>query len=238
MGEETGACGVGSALVTRAAAARTVDAAVLVLHGGSVDGLGAPRRWNLAAARMRPFTRGIERATAGGEVFVGEVRYRHRGWNGDREDAARDARRAVDELGRRVGEVPVVLVGHSMGGRAALRAAGHPMVRSVVALAPWCPEHEPVAQLRGRRLVLVHGDRDRTTDPRASWQFAARAAEAGALPSTVVMRGGDHPMLRRAGDWHRLTVSLVTGLLGRTPLPPVVAERFSGGTAGPDPSEW
>ncbi|GAA0446619.1 alpha/beta hydrolase [Streptomyces olivaceiscleroticus] len=238
MVQETGVRGTGSALMTRDAAARTVTAAVLVLHGGCEEGLGAPRRGNLAGARMRPFTWAIERATAGDGVFVGEVRYRHRGWNGDREDAALDARRALDELVQRVGEVPVVLVGHSMGGRAALRAAGHPRVRSVVALAPWCPEGEPVAHLDGRRLVLVHGDRDRTTDPHDSWRFAARAAEAGARPCTVTMRGGDHPMLRRAGDWHRLTVSLVTGLLGTEPLPPRVADRLSGGTGNADPLEW
>ncbi|WP_063761793.1 alpha/beta hydrolase [Streptomyces ochraceiscleroticus] len=230
--------GTSAALLARAAV-RAPNAAVLVLHGGRSDGLGAPRRWNLAAARMRPFTQAIERATTGDGVFVGEVRYRHRGWNGDRKDAAQDALRAVDELIQQVGEVPVVLVGHSMGGRAALRAAGHPLVRSVVALAPWCPEDEPVGHLYGRRLVLVHGDRDRTTEPRASWQFAARAADAGARPCAVVMRGGDHPMLRRAGDWQRLTVSLVTGLLGTAPLPPAVAERLSAGdAAAAGPLEW
>ncbi|POX38184.1 alpha/beta hydrolase [Streptomyces sp. Ru73] len=239
MAGETQTGGAGPALVTREAAVRTVEAAVLVLHGGREHGLAAPRRWNLAAARMRPVTRGIERATAGDRVCVGEVRYRHRGWNGDREDAAQDARRAVDELVERVGEVPVVLVGHSMGGRAALRAAAHPLVRDVVALAPWCPAQEPVAHLAGRRLVLVHGDRDRTTDPRDTWRFAARAAEAGARPCAVTMRGGDHPMLRRAGDWHRLTVSLVSGLLGTAPLPPVIADRLSGGDgAAAAPLEW
>ena len=34
------------------------------------------------------------------------------------------------------GEVPVALVGHSLGGRAALLAGGAP-VRSAVALNPW-----------------------------------------------------------------------------------------------------
>ncbi|MGR4852480.1 alpha/beta fold hydrolase [Streptomyces sp. LARHCF252] len=53
---------------------------------------------------------------------------------------ARDARRALGELARRAGDVPVVLVGHSMGGRAALRAADAPQVRAVPALAPWCPD--------------------------------------------------------------------------------------------------
>ncbi|WP_223734499.1 alpha/beta hydrolase [Streptomyces purpurogeneiscleroticus] len=237
MADASRVAGVRSALVTRTTV-RVPEAAVLVLHGGRSDGLGPPPRWNPAGARMRPFTRATARATRGDGVFVGEVRYRHRGWNGDRNDAALDARRALDELAQRVGEVPVVLVGHSMGGRAALRVAGHPLVRSVVALAPWCPEDEPVAHLHGRRLVLVHGDRDRTTRPDASWRFAVRATDAGARSCAVLMRGGDHAMLRRAADWHRLTVSLVTGLLGLTPLPPVVAEQLSGDAASPVTREW
>lgn len=231
------ATGAARALVARTAVG-TAEAAVLVLHGGRTHGVGAPPPWNLAGLRMRPFVRGIERATAGCGVFVGEVRYRHRGWNDDRADAAQDAGRALDDLFRRVGEVPVVLVGHSMGGRAALRTAGHPLVRSVVALAPWCPEEEPVEQLRGRRAVLVHGDRDGTTDPHATWRFAARAADAGGEVATVLMRGGDHPMLRRAATWHRLTASLTTGLLGRSALPRPVARQLSGDVLDSGPVEW
>ncbi|TXS51035.1 alpha/beta fold hydrolase, partial [Streptomyces sp. t39] len=109
-------------------------AAVLVLHGGRADGLAPPSALSLAGARMRPFTSGIARATAGHGIVVGRVRYIHRGWNGERADAARDAARALDELAAACGSVPVVLVGHSMGGRAALSAAAHPQVRGVVAL--------------------------------------------------------------------------------------------------------
>ncbi|MCX3059207.1 alpha/beta hydrolase [Streptomyces beihaiensis] len=202
------AVGKRSPLVLR----RTVPdarAAVLVLHGGRAQGMEAPSPWSLAAARMRPFTRALTRATAGQRVCVGEVRYRHRGWNGDRADAAQDAREAVTELVSRVGEVPVVLVGHSMGGRAALAVAGHPCVRSVVALAPWCPPREPVAHLGGRLVALVHGDRDRVTEAEASWRFAARAEAAGAVVWTVPVRGGGHAMVRRARAWHRLATALV-----------------------------
>ncbi|WP_420712490.1 alpha/beta hydrolase, partial [Streptomyces sp. SPB78] len=84
---------------------------------------------------------------------------------------------ALDALAARDGDRPVVLLGHSMGGRAALRAAGHPTVRGIVALAPWCPEGEPVAQLAGRELVILHGDQDRVTSPDASWRLLARARE-------------------------------------------------------------
>ncbi|MYX32164.1 MULTISPECIES: alpha/beta fold hydrolase [unclassified Streptomyces] len=198
-------------------------AAVLVLHGGRAEGLEPPPALNLPGARMRPFVRAIGRATAGHGVALAGVRYRHRGWNGEREDAARDALRALEALRQRAGEVPVVLVGHSMGGRAALRAAGHPLVGAVVGLAPWCPEGEPVGHLAGRRLVLLHGDRDRVTDPAGSLTLADRARAAGAEACHLVVPGGDHAMLRGAGAWHDLTARLVAGLLRLGPLPPEVA---------------
>ena len=43
--------------------------------------------------------------------------------------------------------------------------AGHASVRGVVALAPWLPGPEPVEQLAGRDLVVLHGTRDLTTSP-------------------------------------------------------------------------
>ncbi|QNP67277.1 alpha/beta hydrolase [Streptomyces genisteinicus] len=212
------------------------SAAVLVLHGGRADGLAPPSALSLAGARMRPFSASIARATAGRGIALGRVRYLHRGWNGERADAARDAVRALDELAASCGSVPVVLVGHSMGGRAALSAAAHPAVRGVVALAPWCPEGEPVDHLAGKDVVLVHGDRDRVTDPRDSWSAARRARAAGAATCALRVPGGDHAMLRGAGAWHTLTVRLVTGLLGLGPLPPAVVRSFSG-QDGPEPAD-
>lgn len=58
---------------------------------------------------------------------------------------------------RRFGATPVVMLGHSLGGRAAVRSAGAAGVRGVVALAPWLPEDEPVDQLAGRALAILHG---------------------------------------------------------------------------------
>ncbi|MFF5563328.1 alpha/beta hydrolase [Streptomyces sp. NPDC012623] len=221
---------VPSALVLDRTAARP-RAAVLVLHGGRADSTAPPARLNLAGARMRPFTRAVLRATEGCDVVVGRVRYRHRGWNGSRADAARDALRALDSLGELIPTVPVVLVGHSMGGRAALAAAGHDLVTGVVGLAPWCPPGEPVEQLRGRRVVLLHSDRDRTTDPRGSVELAARAGDAGADACAVLLCGSDHAMLRRARTWHSLATGSVTALLGMNPFPEVV-ERALGSAAG------
>ncbi|WP_399225811.1 alpha/beta fold hydrolase [Streptomyces sp. TRM49041] len=147
------------------------------------------------------------------------MRYRHRGWNGDRADAARDAERALAELERLAGPVPVVLVGHSMGGRAALRAAGHPQVRGVVALAPWCPPGEPVTHLAGRAVFLLHDEADGVTDARATWDLARRATAAGAEAHSLPMPRGGHGMLRGAAVWHRTTAALTAGLLGTGPPP-------------------
>ncbi|MFJ2116470.1 MULTISPECIES: alpha/beta fold hydrolase [unclassified Streptomyces] len=219
------------ALVLDRTAARP-RAAVLVLHGGSVESLRPPGRLGAAAARMVPFTRAVLRATEGYDVVVGRVRYRHRGWNDGRADAARDARRALDELEQLVGRVPVVLLGHSMGGRAALAAAGHSLVTGVVGLAPWCPPGEPVAQLAERRVVLLHSDRDRITDPRGSVELAARARVAGAEAAAVLLHGSDHGMVRRAATWHALATGSVTALLGTAPFPEVVARAFREAAGG------
>ncbi|MGY3681196.1 alpha/beta hydrolase [Streptomyces sp. TE33382] len=154
-----------------------------------------------------------------GPVLVRNVRYTHRGWNGTREDPLHDAVNALDELRREAGDLPVVLLGHSMGARAALRAADHSLVRAVVGLAPWCPPGDPVTQLAGRDVVLLHSTRDRVTSPQATQSLTARARRAGARTCMITIRGGDHAMIRRAPAWHHLTSALVTGLLGLAPLP-------------------
>lgn len=228
-------------------APRTPSAAVLVLHGGYENGTEPPPPGllNLPGARMRPFVRALRRATratpgpqsvpeSGADVLVRQVRYAHRGWNGDRADALHDALAALDALGEEADGAPVVLLGHSMGARAALLAAGHPLVRGVVGLAPWCPPGDPVTQLAGRDVVLVHSSRDRITSPQATQSLTTRARRAGARTCMVTVRGGDHAMIRRAPAWHRLTTTLVTGLLGTGSLPePVTAALGLPPTAEP-----
>lgn len=223
--DETAAPGSGALTLHRSVPAPA--AAVLVLPGGRADGLDAPPPWNLPAARMRPYLRAVARATDDARVVVGTVRYRYRGWNGHRADAARDADRALRELGLLTGPVPVVLVGHSMGGRAALRVAGSALVTGVVGLAPWCPAGEPVRHLRGRRIVLLHGDRDRITDPRGSHELAVRARAAGSAACHLTVAGGDHAMVGRAGLWHLRTAQTVRGLLGYGALPDAVASALA-----------
>ena len=196
-----------------------VAAVVLVLHGGQVDGVRPPGRWAPARLRMLPFAAALDRLARGRGVAVGEVVYRCRGWNGPRADAARDALTALERTAAAWGPVPVVLVGHSMGGRAALRAAGHPNVAGVVALAPWWPQGEPCEQLAERAVALLHGDADRVTDPVEARALALRARAAGARVCGYAVPGGGHGMLRRAGDWHGTATRLALGLLGLATLP-------------------
>lgn len=202
--------GTGSALIVRHAPRGTASAAIITLHGGSELSRRAARPWQLAALRMHPVLRAAAVA-APRDALLGRVRYRHRGWNDG--DPADDALRALDELQRLVGDAPVILVGHSMGGRAALRCASHPLVRGVLALAPWCPPQDSARHLDGVRLVVLHGGQDRVTPPAESADYVRRAREAGAEAGMVVVGGGDHAMLRRVGDWHRATTEIVGRML-------------------------
>ncbi|MGW6546739.1 alpha/beta fold hydrolase [Streptomyces massasporeus] len=198
-------------------------AAVLVLHGGRADGLGPSRPWHLAALRMRPFHRTVASTLPYEDVLLARVRYRVRGWNGTRADPVPDTLEALEALARLAGPVPVVLVGHSMGGRAALRAAGHPQVRGLLALAPWWPPGEPARPMAGRRLVVLHGERDRITAPADSADLVRRARDTADRAAMALVRDGDHAMVRRHRFWHDTAAAVVAHLLDPArpdPLPP------------------
>ncbi|MBV2155023.1 alpha/beta hydrolase [Kitasatospora sp. SUK 42] len=202
-------------------------AAVLVLHGGEEHSLARPGRLNLPLLRMHGFLRSLDRDATDAGIALGTVRYRHRGWNDTRADAALDAFTALDELTKALGPVPTVLIGHSMGGRAALRAGGHPAVTGLIALAPWCPPEDPCEQLADRDVLLLHGDRDTVTPPADTRAFAARSRAAGARVCGYTVTGSGHAMLQRIPDWHRATTRLTTALLGLHPLPAETASALA-----------
>lgn len=188
--------------------------AVLVLHGGRETSTAPVRPMNLAALRMRPFAGAILRRDADLPIVVGRLSYRVRGWNGAAEDPVVDARWALGEIQREFGSLPVLLVGHSLGGRTALRVAGHEAVFAVAALAPWLPPGEPVEQLRGRNLLIAHAPDDRVTDPAASRAYARRAESVAEHVEYRLMPRGRHSMLRGAGEWHRLVADFVATQFG------------------------
>lgn len=209
-----------------------VRAVALVLHGGREHGTDLVRPTQLSVVRMLPFARALRRRGAASGLAVARLRYRVRGWNGAGESPLADARWALGRLAERFGDVPVALVGYSMGARVAVATAGDPEVRVVVALAPWLTDTDPVAGLTGRHVLFVHGSDDQKTSPRATMAFAERARPVAASCSVVILARERHPMMRRPWLWHRLaTDAVVTRLgLGEAPARP---ERAAGGGSSP-----
>jgi pimeloyl-ACP methyl ester carboxylesterase len=186
---------------------------VLVLHGGQDASTAPTSPVQLAVLRMIPLARAIAAAVPGG-TEVRRPRFSVRGWNGPAASPAGDLERWLDAIA-----VPVVLVGHSMGARAAMRAAGHPRVVAAAGLAPWLPPGEPFAQLAGRAVLLAHGDRDTTTSPAQTWAFAGLARTVTKV-TTVSVPGGEHAMLRHARTWHRLAAEFAAAAFSPAPGAP------------------
>jgi pimeloyl-ACP methyl ester carboxylesterase len=209
-----------------------VTAVALVLPGGRADSFDAADLRQLAGVRMRPIAGALARRGRRHGLAVWTVRYRYRGWNGREMSPVHDAQWALDEVRRRHGDVPVVAVGHSMGGRTAMRVAGDRSVRAVVALAPWLPEDEPVEQLRGRQLLIAHGNTDVVTSPRASRRYAQRAEAVADRVGFVTVCGDMHAMLLRWRTWHRLTTGFALGALGFDEMPARLQKALAKGSAG------
>lgn len=193
---------------------RSPAGVVLVLHGGREHSEAPTSAHQLAVLRMVPVATAIVRASAG-SLVVARLRFTARGWNGDGAGPLADAQWALEQLTDRFPDVPVGIVGHSMGGRVALLIAGHPRVRIAVGLAPWLPAQEPVPDLAGARVVLVHGNRDRTTSATASARMVAALRDRGAPAGFVQVNRAGHAMLCRARLWHDLSSGLVCGSIVR-----------------------
>ncbi len=176
---------------------------VVVAHGGRSVSTARVTPGHVAVLRMVPVAWAIGHVLQGSGIVVCRPRFQLRGWNGELASPVHDMNQILDQIGERFGTVPVVLVGHSMGARAVLRAAGHPAVTAVAGLAPWLPAGEPVEQLAGRRVLLAHGTADHITPPADTWAYAERVQLVTDV-AVIEVRGGEHAMLWRAGLWHRM----------------------------------
>lgn len=201
-----------------------VTAVALVLHGGRERGHSEVQPGQLAVRRMRPFARDLAAAGRDDGLAVWSLQYRVRGWNGDEQSPVPDTMWALDQVADRYGDVPVVLVGHSMGGRTAVHAVAHPRVVAVAALAPWLPAGEPYQEVAGRAVLVVHGTLDTTTSPRGSLAWARQAATVTDAIWRVEVRRERHAMLWRAAFWHRIVTQFTKGVLGAAPLPSLLTD--------------
>lgn len=175
-------------------------AVVLVLHGGRSVSQEPTEEKQLSVARLRPFASRVHRLVAPHGVAVWRVRYRVRGWNGAEASPTHDVRWVLEQVRAEHGPVPVVLLGHSLGGRTAIAVCDDPSVRHVVALAPWLPSGEPTSQARGRDIVIAHAPRDRWTSARETREWAERAEDVASVTYVSVERAG-HFLLRRRRVW-------------------------------------
>lgn len=182
-------------------------AAVLVLHGGTPRSAAPVSGTNLSWRRAG----GLQRALAGrlrrDGVAVWLLRYGQRGWNDLSAPApVADARWALDRI-REDADLPVAIVGHSMGARTGARVADEPSVRGLVALAPWFPAGEPVRGLTDKDLRVAHGRRDRITSYAASLDFVRRARVVARSAEFHDMGPVGHYLLKNVGAWNDLAAA-------------------------------
>ena len=165
---------------------------------------------------MIPTARRIAREGRG-RLAVLRLLNSYRGWD-SRHTPLDDVRWAVEEVAARYGDRPIGLVGHSMGGRAALLSAGLPEVASVVALNPWLSPAERAVPTRTPVLV-VHGLRDRIAPAARSAAYVQRLGRRGHA-AYVAVADGKHAMLRHGGVFDRYAAEFVAAtLLPGTPDP-------------------
>jgi dienelactone hydrolase len=156
--------------------------------GGSVARPSEPR-WSSSITWL---LRRLEREAPG--TVTAELRYHDRNWRAIAE-CLRDAREALAIM---PADSQVVPIGFSMGGGIAIAIADDPRVTGLIGLAPWVPEQIPLGQLRGKRLALIHGSRDRSlpflpgVPAEHSRRLLGRASDAGALASLTVVQGAIH----------------------------------------------
>ncbi|HSK17185.1 MAG TPA: alpha/beta fold hydrolase [Gaiellaceae bacterium] len=189
--------------------------AVVCVNGG--QGRDVPGTWSATlewlVERLAPDFPGLGFA---------EVRYRVKSWNRLGmcvEDAVAALEHAAAAGARRA-----LVLGFSMGGAVAIRAAAHRSVEAVVGLAPWIPDRLDLSGLDGRRLAVFHGAWDRYlpgipgVSPAGSRRGFERARARGVEGSYELIPRALHPVavrapwggalpLPRAGRWAELVAA-------------------------------
>lgn len=194
---------------------------VVVLHGGAARHHGmrvSPAQ--LSVLRMVPVAARVSQAGRG-QLAVFRLLNSVRGWD-THHTPVQDVAWAVEQLRERHGEaLPTCLVGHSLGGRAAIESGDLPEVRSVVALAPWVYPSDGRGDLTGTRVMVVHGTEDHVASPTRALAVA-RNLQRTAQVGFISVEGGRHAMLRhhRSFDGYAATFAAAT-LLDRPATGPV-----------------
>ncbi len=188
-------------------------AGVVVLHGGgSRGGASIPvSPTQLSVLRLIPIAYRVARLGRG-RLAVWRLLNSARGWGGARTPLD-DVRWALEQVrGQLSPGAPIGLIGHSLGGRAAILSSREDNVRSVVALAPWIHPRDGDVDASGRRMLLVHGSADRVASPQRALAAADRLSRTARVGTIRVQHGG-HAMLRRHRVFDGLAADFTAAVL-------------------------
>lgn len=198
---------------------RSTRGIVLMLHGGKQTGLDPVGGRSASLRRTTAMRDVLEPRVLSQGLSLWLLRFGVRGWNAGaapEPSPVPDARWALDRVADEHPGVPVVLLGHSMGGRTAVHVADHPSVVGVVGLAPWLEDTDPVDRLAGRHLVAGHGSRDRITRASATRAFVDRARPVTASAEFVDVGRLGHYMLAKPAVWNQFAFDSTLEIFDRT----------------------
>lgn len=196
---------------------------MLLLHGGQQSSQEPVRDRHASWWRMAMIARALRRTARRERWEVRLLQNAVRGWNDPRDPSpVRSARWALERIADERPGVPVVLVGHSMGGRTACWVANDDAVLGVVGLAPWLPRGEPIDALRGKALHVLHGTADRWTSAAASCSYVERCRAIGVDASWTALPDSGHFMFRRVRTWNGFVEDSVLRLAGPPEHAPIL----------------
>jgi pimeloyl-ACP methyl ester carboxylesterase len=188
-----------------------------MFHGGKPRSTKDVDSRSLSWRRSLVMQRAIADTAHEQGISVWLTRFGTAGWNADSPSGPTpipDARWTLNEVRLQLGEVPIALLGHSMGARTAVAVADDPLVTGVVALAPWFPPDEPVSALAGKHLIAAQGRRDRITSYAHTEAFVRRAGQVAASSRMIDMGDLGHYLIKGSARWNDVAITHCFDVLG------------------------